>query len=66
MAVLSSGVTANARRTPLGVRGLKFFGSALGFDKLRRTPSGVRGLKFATQRYDGIDLNVAPRQGCVD
>ena len=34
------------RRTPQGVRGLKFHNSQPWIGALRRTPQGVRGLKF--------------------
>ena len=35
------------RRTPLGVRGLKFDPIIVNSPRLGRTPSGVRGLKFS-------------------
>ena len=57
---------ADIRRTPHGVRGLKFklttckplFGS--------RTPHGVRGLKYIPTSAIIVLSGVAPLTGCVD
>ena len=56
-----------ARRTPSGVRGLKFWAVAFAIVAgSGRTPSGVRGLKFTKARNNKCVKVVAPRQGCVD
>ena len=55
-----------ARRTPQGVRGLKFSANHRKGDRQhRRTPQGVRGLK-STPRGSMTGTRVAPRKGCVD
>ena len=55
------------RRTPHGVRGLKFvarvvFGGAAD----GRTPHGVRGLKWYSRGICIVRRAVAPLTGCVD
>ena len=55
-----------ARRTPSGVRGLKFLRTVFTKFFSSRTPSGVRGLKFEGSDTFKVLLGVAPRQGCVD
>ena len=54
------------RRTPRGVRGLKYFMLYDNPSLSSRTPRGVRGLKFPV--IDGMwkQHEVAPLAGCVD
>ena len=55
------------RRTPQGVRGLKYHLAGHRADhRTRRTPQGVRGLKFALVFCPHLPEFVAPRKGCVD
>ena len=55
------------RRTPHGVRGLKFRRLvAFAVPVVGRTPHGVRGLKFISFRNGGNKTQVAPLTGCVD
>ena len=54
------------RRTPHGVRGLKWARALAVAALARRTPHGVRGLKFLIPLYAGRHWKVAPRTGCVD
>ena len=46
MGLVAVRATANQRRTPSGVRGLKLFRRHRCYTYHSRTPSGVRGLKF--------------------
>ena len=55
------------RRTPQGVRGLKFDNpDALPEVNHSRTPQGVRGLKCDVRPVYTGAKGVAPRKGCVD
>ena len=54
------------RRTPRGVRGLKFYSPEFDRFGVSRTPRGVRGLKFGYLNVVTIDHVVAPLAGCVD
>ena len=62
VAVYEQGV----RRTPHGVRGLKFADKLCLFVRLGRTPHGVRGLKYHAKDGQQREHCVAPRTGCVD
>ena len=54
------------RRTPDGVRGLKFYQKKSKSVASCRTPDGVRGLKYKRE-YDNFGKRkVALRMGCVD
>ena len=55
------------RRTPRGVRGLKFSIRVISNTSLSsRTPRGVRGLKLEDQGLSLVQMLVAPLAGCVD
>ena len=54
------------RRTPRGVRGLKYIDPSAESLSLGRTPRGVRGLKSLDNGYGIINPTVAPLAGCVD
>ena len=54
------------RRTPQGVRGLKYAGVVLSRLPPGRTPQGVRGLKSDKDILIRTLAGVAPRKGCVD
>ena len=54
------------RRTPQGVRGLKFRLRFFCQVAPRRTPHGVRGLKYLRFGLCFAFAAVAPRMGCVD
>ena len=55
-----------SRRTPRGVRGLKFVKKVQGGKAISRTPRGVRGLKYGDDYTAVVGYRVAPREGCVD
>ena len=54
------------RRTPHGVRGLKFMRDGKPMIVSSRTPHGVRGLKWRDQVGGDGTHAVAPLTGCVD
>ena len=54
------------RRTPHGVRGLKYQHVEDLDERRRRTPHGVRGLKYYLFLLVACIQAVAPRMGCVD
>ena len=66
MAILLRGAQGDERRTPQGVRGLKFHWMQGVQRGERRTPQGVRGLKCAALQHVARHCVVAPRKGCVD
>ena len=60
------GLNLGMRRTPHGVRGLKYLLRLLRLPLLGRTPHGVRGLKCACLPECHSCPVVAPLTGCVD
>ena len=54
------------RRTPHGVRGLKYRSAGCPCGLCGRTPHGVRGLKFGGTGLSDACQEVAPLTGCVD
>ena len=61
--LLQAGNYITRRRTPQGVRGLKFVDASVLVQNDRRTPQGVRGLKCMKTDMMGFALTSHPARG---
>ena len=53
----------NDRRTPQGVRGLKYFHNGKASKNMSRTPQGVRGLKYRVPVIESLGVGSHPARG---